>query len=118
MNAAEITDEMIRLSRLLDDALSYLSRQVKEYAEAEHAYRMGKAKAWLESPAGTVPERESFVNGVTADLRKPRDLADGMRQAALEAVRSRRAQLSALQTAANAHREEAGLARYGPELEP
>lgn len=113
MNLTEAADEMHRLSALLDDALAFLKRQTKELAEAERLYRKQKAEAWLTAPAGTVPEREAFVNGSTADLRQARDLADGMRTAALEAVRSRRTQISALQSLLAAHREEAGLVRFG-----
>ena len=115
VNLPEMTTELLRLSKLLDDALAYLRRATEEYAETEHAYREAKARAWIEVPTGTVPEREAHVNGATAQLRKRRDLAEGMKQAALEAVRSRRAQLSAIQTLANAHREEAALARTGPQ---
>lgn len=80
------------------------------FRSTENAYREGKAKAWVEAPEGTVPEREAWLNGVTAHLRQQRDLADGRRQAALEAVRSRGAQLSACQTLPNAHRAEAEFA--------
>lgn len=111
MNLVEANSEMRRLAQLLDDALGFLKRQTREYAEAEAAYRKLKAEAWLTVPAGTVPEREAHVNGATADTRLKRDLADGMRTAALEAVRSRRAQLSALQTLLNAHQEEAKFSR-------
>lgn len=114
MNLPELTAELLRLSALLDDALGYLRRSTVEYAEAEHAYREAKARAWIEVPPGTVAEREARINGATAGLRKTRDLADGMRHAAIEAVRSRRAQLSAIQTLSNAHREEAALARTEP----
>lgn len=114
--STDLTTEMLRLSKLLDDALAYLRRSSEEYADAEHVYREAKARAWVEAPEGTVMAREAWVNGTTAAIRRRRDLADGMRQAALEAVRSRRAQLSALQTIANANREEAALARTGPEL--
>lgn len=115
MNLPELTTEMLRLSKLLDDALGYLRRSTEEYAEAEHAYRLAKASAWIEAPAGTVAEREARINGATASMRRTRDLADGMKSAAMEAVRSRRAQLSALQTLAGAYREEAQLARTGPQ---
>lgn len=115
MNNVELMQEMLRFSKLLDDALAYLRRATGEYAEAEHVYRKAKARAWVEFAGGTVAEREAKVNGATAALRKQRDLAEGMKRAALEAVRSRRAQLSALQTLANAEREEAAFARTGPE---
>lgn len=114
MNLPELTTELLRLSRLLDDALSYLRRATEEYAEAEAIYRVAKAHAWIEVASGTVPEREAAVNGSTAVLRQKRDLADGMRQAALEAIRSRRGQLSAVQTLANAYREDAAFSRTGP----
>lgn len=111
----QFADEFARLSAQLEQALTGLKDQVREYAEAEHAYRKAKAAAWLTSPKGTVPEREAWVNGETAEQRRRRDLADGLRQGALEAVRSRRQQISALQSRFAAHREEAGIARYGPE---
>src|SRR5687768_15780233 len=117
--AAEFADEFTRLSRQLDGCLSMVKEQVSAYAQAESAYRAAKAKAWVEAPRYhgdakiTAGEREAWVNGATAAERQKRDLADGMRQAALEAVRSRRGQISALQTLLNAHQEEAKFARAG-----
>ena len=116
MNAAQLTDELLRLSRLLDSGLQALRDQAQEYAEAEHDYRKAKAEAWLSAPEGTVPEREAHVGGSTAAQRRRRDLADGMRQAALEAVRSRRAQISALQSLMAALRAEIDMLRTGPEV--
>lgn len=119
-NAASAADEVIRLSSLLDDGLAYLKDQTRRYATAEKEYRQGKAKAWVDTavPEGRkllAAEREAMINAVTAELRETRDLAEGMKQAALEAVRSRRAQLSALQTLMNGYREEASFARTGPQ---
>lgn len=112
--------EMVRLSGLLDDALSYMRRQTVELANAEEAYRQEKAAAWLrvERESTTAAEREALVNGTTAGARKARDLAEGMRQAALEAVRSRRTQISAMQSLLNADRAEAEIANYGPDVPP
>lgn len=115
MNLADVPAEMSRLARLLDQGLQAMRDQAREFAEAENAYRLAKAQAWLSAPDGTVPEREAWVGGKTAGERQRRDLADGMRQAALEAVRSRRAQISALQTLVNANREEAAFGRTAPE---
>lgn len=115
-------EELERLSRLLDAGLAALRDQAHEYADAEQEYREAKARAWVEVrgalPDGTVPERDAWVGGVTAVQRRRRDLADGMRQAALEAVRSRRGQISAMQTLANVDRAELELARTGPEMTP
>ena len=80
------------------------------YAEAEHDYRRAKAEAYL-TTVGTVAEREAQTYGLVGDARRARDLADGARLAALEAVRSRRTQLSALQSLLAAHRSETELAR-------
>lgn len=114
MTHADMADELRRLSRLLDQGLAALRDQARELADAEHDYRRCKAAAWVSAPEGTVPEREAWVNGQTADQRHRRDLADGLRQAALEAVRSRRTQLSACQSLLAADRAETEFAARGP----
>lgn len=114
MDLAELTAEMLRLSKLLDDALSYLRRQAVEYAEAEDAYRLARSKAIL-AASGTVDEKKAQADLETSEQRQRALLADGMRQAALEAVRSRRGQLSALQSVTAAYRAEAELARTAPD---
>lgn len=107
--------EMQRLSKLLDKGVGALAQAGKDLAVAEHEYRIEVAKAWAKAPKGTVPEREAWVKAETADHRLERDLAESERVAATEAVRSRRTQLSALQTVANATRAEIDLGRYGQE---
>ena len=115
MDLAAAHKELIRLSGLVDDSVDAMKAQARKYAEAERDYRLAKAQAWLKAPDGTVPQREAWVNGQTAELRYRRDLAEGLKQAAVESVRSRRAQLSSWQTSVNAHRESMGMGRYGPE---
>lgn len=121
MNVDYLT-EFRRLSDLLDKGLSELRSSAHAYANAEAHYRKMKAEAWLNAPRSesrgtwTAAEREAWVNAETADERQARDLADGLRQAALEAVRSRRAQISSLQTLCNLEKEEMAFARTGPEL--
>lgn len=114
--------EMRRLSRLIDQGVDAMREQAQSYAEAEHTYRKAKAAAWIEAPRAaadgskvTAGEREAWVHGATAAERQARDVAEGMRQAALEAVRSRRTQLSAWQSYLAAGREEMGMGRYGPD---
>jgi hypothetical protein len=109
MSDTSLTDLVVearRLSELLDRGLHALRQSAQEWAEAEHEYRQAKAQGWL-AAKGTVNERESMVEMRAGDLRRRRDLAEGMRMSALEAVRSRRAQLSALQSILAAHRAEA-----------
>lgn len=115
MNTAEALTEANRLSRLIDAAIEGLKNTTVEFATAEREYRKSKAEAWLRAKPEDMlaKEKEAWVDAETSDLRYRRDLADGMRQAALEAVRSRRAQLSALQTFLNAEKAEAEFARTG-----
>ena len=56
------------------------------------------------------PELEAGIG----DLRFSRDVAEGRKSAALEAVRSRRAILSATQTLTSLVKEEAAFSRTGP----
>lgn len=114
MPAADYVDEVRRLSGLLDAALSFLREQVREAAEAEQAYRKAKGRAWVEVPEGTVPEREAWVDEDTADVRFARDVAAGMKKAAIEAVRARRAQISAIQSVLAMERAEAEFVRTTP----
>ena len=112
LHMGEMVAEVRRISDLIDRGISALREASSEYAEAEHAYRQARAKAFL-AAKGTVPERESFVELRCGDLRHARDVADGLRTAALESVRSRRGQLSALQSLLAASRAEVEFARTG-----
>jgi hypothetical protein len=125
LNLDQAANEALRLSHLIDAGIEALREQSTKLADAESAYRKAKAEAWLRCPnddagvkAGerewTAARREAWVNAHTADARRERDIADGMRQAALEAVRARRTQVSAIQSLLAAEREEAAFARTGP----
>lgn len=107
-------NEVHRISNLIDEGIRALSQYAHEVAQAEHDYRKAKAIAWQTAPAGTVPMREAWVDAETAEQRQRLDLAEGSRSAALEAVRSRRQQLSAIQSLLAAHKAEADFARTGP----
>ena len=111
MDLEHLTAEAWRLSQLLDRGVLALRDAGVTFAEAEHRYREAKAMAYLETESGTVAEREAHVYALVGNHRRTRDLASGEKLAALEAVRSRRAQLSALQTIISAHRAEVELAR-------
>jgi len=111
--------EMMRLSRLIDAGVAELIKQAREYAEAENAYRKAKSIAWFMAPAGdTVKSKEAYVDRECEKERGRRLLAEGMRLAALEAVRSRRAQLSSLQSISNAIRAEADVLNYSQSGRP
>jgi hypothetical protein len=113
---AELTAEAFRLSHLIDAGIQALREQSQHLAESERVYRRGKSAAWARSAGQEMlaKEREAWVDSETADMRYERDLAEGMRQAALEAVRARRTQVSALQSILAAERAEAEFSRTGP----
>jgi hypothetical protein len=111
MDLEHLTAEAWRLSQLLDKGIVALREAGVAFADAEHQYRAASAMAYLETESGTVAEREAHVYALVGEHRRTRDLADGQRVAALEAVRSRRSQLSALQSVIAAHRAESELAR-------
>jgi hypothetical protein len=120
MDLAEAKTEMLRLSRLIDAGIESSKQNAVRLAESENAYRKGKAEAWVRCPRDaegerewTAKRREAWVDGECADLRKDRDLAEAMRDAAREAVRARQTQLSAWQTLVRAHQAEAEFARTG-----
>lgn len=112
MNIEEMTEEMLRLSRLIDDGVAMLVRSAREYATAEDEYRLARATAFL-AAGGSVGERNATADQKTSKERRAAHLAEGMKQAALEAIRARRAQLSALQSLLASHRAEAEFARTG-----
>lgn len=116
MTPDEAAAEMRRLSDLIDKGVRALSEAAVEKANAEHAYRLARGRAWVELAGEQMlaKEKEDQVNAQTADARLGRDIAEGAEKAALEAQRSRRQQLSALQTWMNGQRAEAEFARTGP----
>lgn len=105
------------VARLRSAQQGYKARCI-EYAEAERAYRKGKAVAYATRPDGTADERKTWVEAETADLRYVRDLAEGLRQGAIEAIRSARGELSAWQTATGAAKEASALERTAGHYEP
>lgn len=112
---SQMNAELTRLSRRLDEVQADLVKAVHEEARAEHEFRKARAHAYL-ATSGTVGEREASVDKSTADERYQAHLAAGLAKAQLEAVRSLRGQLSALQTMAGAVREELYLTRTGAQV--
>lgn len=114
LTPAQLVAHLLDRSRQLDAAHDELRRCSYEFAQAENAYRKAKALAYL-AAEGPVAERQAIVDSKCESERYHAHLAEGLRSAALECVRSQRAQLTALQTIMNATRSELELARTGPE---
>lgn len=114
MTPAELGPELQRLISLLDEGLKVLRESAEELAVCERDYRQSKGLSWAHHTTGSVAERQALIDGETADLRYARDLAEAKRRAALESVRARQTQISAIQTLSGAYRAEAEFARTGP----
>ena len=111
----------------LDTAISNLEKAMEDFPDAsdiwserERIYRKAKSEAFLRSSGRNKEEREAnaeecrFGDETLSDIRYRRDLAEGLKVAALENQRSRRAILSAIQSLSNLSRVEAEFARTSP----
>lgn len=116
MNAYEMNRRLVECAKAVEEAQDNLERTTVAYAEAERRYRQAKALAYLNANGKTVAEKEASaeINNGVGDLRFARDVAEGKKGAALEAVRSRRAILSAEQTLTKLVTVEAEFSRTGP----
>lgn len=109
----EIEKEIMRFSHLLDAGLAKLRETAEQFASADVAYKRAFSEAFLRAD-GTGAMREQVAVEASLVEREAVKHLEGLNVAALEAVRSRRTQISALMTLAGAHRAEAELARVGP----
>jgi hypothetical protein len=119
MDAETLNRSLVEASANLDQSLRELEDAANKFADSERTYRKAKSVAFIRSSGTNAQEREANaelqdLDGTyLSDIRYARDLAEGLKQSALEAVRSHRAQLSAIQTIANLYREEAAFDRTG-----
>lgn len=112
---SDYATEVDRLSALISKGIAEMTHAGQAEAQAEHDYRKAKALAWTRAHRDLLAkEREAWVDSKTAPERMARDMASNRLSAAWEAVRARRAQLSALQSLLAAYRSEAELAGRGP----
>jgi len=112
---AELIIELNRRCEMVDGAVLFLMEQAVLWADAEHEYRHRKSIAILEADGKTVQEREAQAEEKIGRFRHERDKAAALKEAALESLRSRRGQLSAVQSICNAVKAEMELGRTGPE---
>lgn len=115
MDAGTLNRQLIEAADAVRAALADLEVRAVGYAKAERAYRLAKSTAYL-ATTGTVAEREAHAETAINELRYQRDLAEGLRLSSLEAVRSHRGVLSAVQTLARLYEQEASFDRTGPEV--
>ena len=104
---------MLRFSHLLDAGLAKLRECASDYAAADVAYKRTYSEAFLRAD-GTGVHREQIATDASLVEREAVKRLEGLNVAALEAVRSRRTQISALQSLLAAHKAEADFDRVGP----
>lgn len=92
--------EIERLIGLLEERTDDYRDLAVQAAQAEAAHKKGYAIALLNATDGPVAQREATASLKVDDLFLARRCAEATRDACLEAMRSLRAQLSALQTLA------------------
>jgi hypothetical protein len=106
--------------KLCDDALGYARRAALEHAETDDAYRTKLAQVFVtaKDDGATDAKAKHLADAATEGVRKRARLAADMQQVSIEAVRSRRTQISALQSLLAAHKSEAELSKFGPGVTP
>jgi len=112
-SVSDLARALSQAKREMEDAQEALVDAAHVAAEKERDYRRQKAVEWTRSRGDTVKAREMETEGRTVDAKYEAKLAEDLRVAALERVRSARAIFSGVQTLTNAWREEVAFARGG-----
>lgn len=97
-------ERMTQASEHVREALKEHRAQCEVYAKANRAYHRERAKAYI-AATGTIDERRAHADIVVEELRFKRDLSEGLRQSALEAVRAQREDLGMWRSYVAAARE-------------
>jgi len=103
--------EMARLSRQLDEAGYRLKDAEKKAVQAEHAYRVAKAKALLSVKDGTVPEREATALLEVDSVRLAAKLAEAELRILRSEIRILENRIDVGRSVVGVLRMEASLAR-------
>lgn len=107
----DITERVLEITVALAETLLELKKRNRAAVDADHRYRLEKAKATLKSDEKTVDKREAAVEILTNELRKEAKFAAGLEASAQERLRNLREELHALTSLAWVHRSEMELAR-------
>lgn len=103
--------EMSKLSRLLDELGFKLHDARRKAVNAEHTYRVEKAKALLAVDEGTVAEREAKALLAVADVRLKAKLADAELQILRDDLRVVETRIDVGRSVVGVLRAEAQVAR-------
>lgn len=120
MSVDTLTARLVAEVNRLRESQTELENQARNFAGAERIYRMHQAWALLQVDGRNQAERQANAEGLEhdgrtlSDSRYARDLAEGLRTSAIEAVRGQRQVISALQSLIASERSESELLRYAP----
>jgi hypothetical protein len=106
LTQADIEAEISRIAHLLEARTETYADYASQAAEAEHAYRVGYAKAVLLSQQSTVAMREADATVQVGELLRQRRQREAVADATKESLRSFRDQLSAMQSLLRAVKEQ------------
>jgi hypothetical protein len=112
----EYAEGLRRLAQEGRDATAELEAAHQAEAEAERAYRVGRAQAYAEVDAPAAGQRDAMVDARTADQRKARDIARGRVQTATEVLREIRSRRSSSDELARYARRVMELDTPGPDV--
>lgn len=96
---------------LLSEAHRELGRMIEDAVQKDSEYRRSKAVVILRSEQRNAQQREAETDLECWRLRAKAKIAEGLKDAQMELVKSRRTQVTAIQSALNAVREEASAVR-------
>jgi hypothetical protein len=113
----ELQGKMLDGVEALAEALNVQHKAAVEKAEADHAYRLAKAKAYTsyatDGNKRTVDHLQAMVDLACEKEMLRIRLAEANHEATIERVRSLRTEISAFQSILSTYREEAAAVRYG-----
>lgn len=117
MFSEELQSKVIDATQALSEALNAHFNAAREHAQAEHGYRLARAKSYASYATDGTKRTVDHLNAMV-DMACDREMlrvriAEAEREALLERVRSLRTEVSAFQSILSAHREEAAAVRYG-----
>lgn len=116
LTPAELVKMMLDQFERIDNAQKRLEVALKMEAGFNNILIKARANAWREVQGPNREYREALVDEASAEQLVQYQDAQNEARVSLEAVRNERQKLSALQSAANSIREEAALARVGPDM--
>ena len=111
MTSEQLQPQVHAYARDLREASDETRRASVARAETEHGYKKAWAVAYAQSTGDSHAARAQAADSATVDLKRDRDLAEGLWKAAIESERSKRAIVSAWQTYVSFAKTEAELAR-------